>query len=56
MTKNGYDKIDFDLCIFRRGTSRGKEKFTDLHTQTYKIVVNDKTKVDFVRETILNFE
>jgi len=54
--QQGYDKIDFDLCIFRRGASSGKEKFRDLHTQTYKIVVEDKSKVDFVRNTILNFD
>lgn len=54
--QQGYDKIDFDLCIFRRGASSGKEKFKDLHTQTYKIVVNDKSNVDFVRGTILNFD
>jgi len=54
--QQGYDKIDFDLCIFRRGVSSGKEKVKDLHTQTYKIVVNDKSNVDFVRNTILNFD
>lgn len=54
--QKGYDKIDFDLCIFRRGASIGKEKLKDLHTQTYKIVVNDKSNVDFVRNTILNFD
>jgi hypothetical protein len=54
--QQGYDNIDFDLCIFRRGASSGKEKIKDLHTQTYKIVVKDKTKVDFVIDTILNFD
>ena len=53
--QDGYNELDYDLCIFRRG-SIGKEKFTDLHTQTYKIVVNDKSNVDYVRSTILNFD
>jgi hypothetical protein len=51
-----HKNIDFDLCIFRRGASTGKEKLINQHTQTYKIVVEDKTKVDFVKETILNFD
>ena len=54
--QQNYSEIDFDLCIFRRGASSGKEKTKDLHTQTYKIVVKDKTKVDFVIDTILNFD
>lgn len=54
--QQGFDSIDFDLCIFRRGASSGKEKFKDLHTQTYKIVVYDKSRVDFVRNVILNFD
>ena len=51
-----HETCDFDLCIFRRGASVGKEKKENQHTQTYKIVVEDKTKVDFVRNTILNFD
>lgn len=51
-----HENCNFDLCIFRRGASSGKEKKENLHTQTYKIVVEDKTKVDFVRNTILNFD
>ena len=54
--QDGYNELDYDLCIFRRGASSGKEKFTDLHTQTYKIVVNDKTNVEYVRNTILKFD
>lgn len=54
--QDGYNELEYDLCIFRRGASSGKEKFTDLHTQTYKIVVNDKSDVDYVRSTILNFD
>ena len=54
--QSGYDEIDFDLCIFRRGASIGKEKFENIHTQTYKIVVNDKNNIAFVRDSILNFD
>tara|TARA_R110000787_G_scaffold284891_1_gene399217 strand:+ start:125 stop:883 length:759 start_codon:yes stop_codon:yes gene_type:complete len=54
--QKNYDLINYDLCIFRRGASVGKEKSINQHTQTYKIVVEDKTKVDFVKETILNFD
>ena len=51
-----YENINADLCIFRRGASAGKEKFTDTHTQTYKIVVDDKSKVEYVKDKILNFD
>lgn len=52
----GYENINADLCIFRRGASAGKEKFTDTHTQTYKIVVEDRSKVEYVKDRILNFD
>jgi len=54
--QDGYENINADLCIFRRGASAGKEKFTDTHTQTYKIVVDDKSKVEYVKDRILNFD
>lgn len=54
--QDGYNELDYDLCIFRRGARGGKEKFTDLHTQTYKIVVKDKTNINYVRNVILNFD
>lgn len=54
--QDGYENINADLCIFRRGASAGKEKFTDTHTQTYKIVVYDKSKVEYVKDKILNFD
>lgn len=54
--KDNYNELEYDLCIFRRGASRGKEKFTDLYTQTYKIVVNDKSDIEYVKNTILNFD
>jgi len=54
--QNGYENINADLVIFRRGASVGKEKKIDTHTQTYKIVVTDKTKAEEVKNTILNFD
>ena len=54
--QDGYESINADLCIFRRGASAGKEKFTDTHTQTYKIVVEDKSKVEYVKDRILSFD
>jgi len=54
--QDGYESINADLCIFRRGASAGKEKFTDTHTQTYKIVVEDKNKAEYVKDRILNFD
>jgi hypothetical protein len=54
--QDGYENINADLCIFRRGASAGKEKLTDTHTQTYKIVVDDKSKVEYVKDKILNFD
>ena len=54
--QDGYENINADLCIFRRGASAGKEKKFDTHTQTYKIVVEDKSKVEEVKQTILSFD
>lgn len=54
--QNGYKDIEADLCIFRRGASVGKEKNKDTHTQTYKIIVEDKELVDYVKDKILSFD
>lgn len=54
--QEGYNEIKADLCVFRRGASAGKEKKQGTHTQTYKIVVEDKQLVDYVRNTILSFD
>ena len=54
--QEGYNEIKADLCIFRRGASAGKEKKQNTYTQTYKIVVEDKQLVDYVRNTILSFD
>jgi len=52
---SNYDDIEYDFAICRRGKI-GTIRTKNLHTQTYKICVTDKTKVDFVRDTILNFD
>lgn len=51
-----YAEIKYDFCIFRRGSSAGKEKRYDVHTQTYKIIVEDKSKLEEVKNTILNYD
>ena len=51
----GFDSVKYDFAICRRGNI-GKIRTENLHTQTYKIVVEDKTKVDFVKNAILNFD
>lgn len=53
--QDGYDEIDFDFAICRRGNI-GKIRTENLHTQTYKIVIEDKTKIEFVKKTILEFD
>ena len=54
--QDGYKDIVADFCIFRRGSKAGTERFDNLHTQTYKIVVTDKQDIPFVRDKILNFD
>lgn len=51
-----FDKIQFDLCIFRRGSSVGKEKLVNTHTQSYKILILDRDKLILIKEHILNFD
>lgn len=53
--KKGYDNIEYDICIYRRGSSVGKEKFVNINKQTYKIKVKDYKKLDYIKNTILNF-
>ena len=51
----GFDSVNYDFAICRRGNI-GTIRTENLHTQTYKIVVNNKNKVEFVRNAILNFD
>jgi hypothetical protein len=54
--QEGYNLLKEDLCIFRRGASSGKEKLENKHTQTYKIIVNDRNRVDEVKQRILSYD
>ena len=54
--QQGYMDLEYDLCIFRRGASSGREKLKNIHTQTYKVDVFDKSNVDFVKNRILAFK
>ena len=50
-----YNYINYDFAICRRGKI-GTIRNKNLHTQTYKILVKDKRNIDFVKNTILNFD
>lgn len=54
--QEGFNNIVPDLCIYRRGASAGLEKKHNTHTQTYKIVITDNTKIEMVKNTILTFD
>jgi hypothetical protein len=49
-----YNSVEYDFAICRRGNV-GTLRTENLHTQTYKIYVSDKKKLDYVKSTILNF-
>lgn len=50
-----YSKMNYDLCIFRRGASAGKTKKQNINKQTYKIVIHNKKIKDKIIDAILNF-
>ena len=50
-----YENFDYDFAICRRGNI-GKLRTKNLQSSTYKIKVLDKTKVNFVKNTIINFD
>jgi len=52
--QNGYENVDYDFAICRRGNI-GTIRTERLHTQTYKIAVSDKSKVEEVKKIILSF-
>jgi hypothetical protein len=52
----GYNSVDYDFAIFRRGTHSGKLRTKRLHTQTYKIYVKDRSKVAEIKSKILSFD
>jgi len=51
----GYKSVEYDFAICRRGNV-GTLRTERLETQTYKIKVMDKTKIEDVKNTILNFD
>lgn len=53
--QKGYDTLKYDFAICRRGKI-GTERLENLNTQTYKIYVNDRERVEEVKHTILNFD
>lgn len=53
--QKGYDSVEYDFAITRRGSQVGKIRKQNIHTQTYKIKVFDKTKVETVRDIITSF-
>tara|TARA_R110002012_G_C11477000_1_gene594612 strand:+ start:66 stop:824 length:759 start_codon:yes stop_codon:yes gene_type:complete len=50
-----YKNFDYDFAICRRGNI-GKLRTKNLQSSTHKIKVLDRTKIDFVKNTILNFD
>lgn len=50
-----YNEMEFDICIFRRG-SVGKIKTENINKQTYKIIINNKNLKDEIIHTILNYD
>jgi len=53
--QDGYESVEYDFAICRRGNV-GTLRTERLETQTYKIKVMDKTKIEDVKNTILNFD
>ncbi len=51
-----YKKLDYDFVIFRRGSSAGKIKTENIHKQTYKVKVFDSRNLEYVKNTILNYD
>ena len=53
--EKGYENINYDLCITRRG-DLGKERFENINSSSFKIILKDKSMIDFVRNTIISFD
>ena len=53
--QDGYESVEYDFAICRRGNV-GTLRTERLETQTYKIKVMDKTKIEDVKQTILSFD
>jgi len=53
--QDGYESVEYDFAICRRGNV-GTIRTERLETQTYKIKVMDNSKIEEVKNTILNFD
>lgn len=53
--QDGYESVEYDFAICRRGNV-GTLRTERLETQTYKIKVMDISKIEEVKNTILNFD
>jgi hypothetical protein len=51
-----YSKLEYDFVIFRRGASAGKIKTENINKQTYKIKVFNRENLQYVKDTILNYD
>lgn len=52
-----YFLLSYDLCVIRRGEYAGRKSVNPTeYADTFKIIINDKSKIDFVKSTILNFD
>ena len=53
--QDGYESVEYDFAICRRGNV-GTLRIERLETQTYKIKVMDSSKIEEVKNKILNFD
>ena len=51
-----YEKLQYDFVVFRRGASAGKIKYENINKQTYKVKVFDDRNLEWVKNTILNYD
>ena len=51
-----YQDMEYDLCIYRRGSSIGKIKTKNQNTQTYKIIINNKELKDDIIKVLLDYD
>jgi len=54
--KKEYTKLDYDFVIFRRGASAGRIKTENINKQTYKVKVFDGKNLEYIKNTILNYD
>jgi len=52
--QKNYANVNYDFAIYRRGSSVGKLRNKNLHTQTYKIYVKNRSEVENIKNKILS--